>query len=64
MDKVYKLRLVNELPHQERKKKPSLRIGGFGLPEDDPIYQKVLSNLKEDNQSSNRNRPVDSDEDE
>lgn len=43
----YKVNLVKELPHQNKPSSRRPRIGGFGLQEDDLIYQMVLDNLEE-----------------
>ena len=48
MQAEYKVNLVKELPHQERTRNRSPRMGGFGLAEDDLIYQMVMANLKEE----------------
>lgn len=51
MDKQYKLHLVDKLPPQDSIPEQKLPIGGFGLSEDDLIYQMVVENLKEDDHS-------------
>ena len=51
MDKQYKLHLVDKLHPQYSIPEQKLPIGGFGLSEDDLIYQMVVENLKEDDHS-------------
>ena len=51
MDKQYKVHLVDKLPPQDSIPEQKLPIGGFGLSEDDLIYQMVVKNLKEDDHS-------------
>lgn len=57
MDNNYKLHLVKELPPLESEPRPRPPIGGFGIAEDDLIYQMLLKNLeKEDRPNIHRQR--------
>lgn len=56
MQAEYSVNLVKELPHQQRPVKRSPRIGGFGLPEDDLIYQMVRNQMNEEDRSTSRRR--------
>ena len=56
MQAEYKVNLVKELPHQQKPVKRNHRIGGFGLPEDDLIYQMVRDQLNDEVRSSSRRR--------
>ncbi len=60
MDNEYKLNLVKQLPQPEKEKEQRPQVGGFGLPEDDLIYQMVIKNLTEEvhptNKRPSRNR--------
>lgn len=56
MQAEYKVNLVKELPHQQRPVERSPRIGGFGLPEDDLIYQMVRDQMNEEDRPHSRRR--------
>lgn len=58
METQYKVNLVKELPHQERTRNRSPRMGGFGLAEDDLIYQMVMTNLEEEDRPAQRTRAL------
>lgn len=57
MDTSYKLHLVKTLPHQESKRNNRPAVGGFGLTEDDLIYQMVINNLTEEVHSIRNHLP-------
>lgn len=56
MQAEYRVNLVKELPHQQRPVERRPRIGGFGLPEDDLIYQMVRDQMNEEDRSPSRRR--------
>jgi len=56
MQAEYRVNLVKELPHQQKPVRRSHRIGGFGLPEDDLIYQMVRDQLNDEDRSNPRRR--------
>ena len=56
MNNQYKIHLVDELPPQECIPEQKLPTGGFGLAEDDLIYQMVVENLKEKDHSNRNSR--------
>lgn len=63
MNSVYKITLVQELPpHETTKPIPSV-IGGFGLPEDDPILQTVVVNLQGDEHNRSMDNQLEDEDD-
>lgn len=64
MQAEYKVNLVKELPHQQKPVNRSPRLGGFGLPEDDLIYQMVRDQLADEDRSHHRRRSSRYDRDE